>query len=69
MAEQEKLLFSVSHDCFVTDHIGRTASIVEATSPGMAVRIFNKLAATRREYPYCWSDGHSVDCVKVIKES
>ena len=69
MARSKKLLFSISHACFTTDTIGRTTSIVEATSPGEAIGIFNRLAEKRRDYPYCWSDAHAIDRVEVIRES
>lgn len=62
-----KKLWRVSHDKFVTDHIGTGVSIVEASSYDEALRKFNALAEKRRSYPFMWSYARSIEEVEVIR--
>lgn len=48
-------IFEVVHQCFATDHLEYTTTLVHATSRQAAVDKFNGLAKHRTEYPYCWS--------------
>jgi len=48
-------LWSIVHKHFCTDHIEYTSSVVKAPTKQIAMDKFNKLAAKRSEYPYCYS--------------
>ncbi len=62
-------LFGVTHQCFATDHISYTTTLVYAKSKKAALLRYNVLAKRRREYPYMWNEVgiDSVEKAKVLR--
>lgn len=58
-------LFAVTHQCFG----GFTTTLVEAMSAKEALKKYNALAKTRKEYPYMWNEVEldSVRPAEVVK--
>ncbi len=57
-------IFQVIHQCFVTDHMESTTTLVEAEYAADALEIYNEEAKRRAHYPYMW-DKQSLDSVSV----
>ncbi len=48
-------LYEITHTVFATDHITYGSHVFKGKSAQEALDKYNKLAATRRDYPYCWN--------------
>lgn len=55
-SQKEIKLWKVVHQCFATDHVSFTSSVIYAENKKTALEKYNQIAKERKEYPYMWDE-------------